>query len=121
MNGAINGVAKRAAIAVAWLGVLATPAVAAESAVTIIHGAASGAASGQTAAGLPTVLRGWPPGAPRMAATPEPKRDAPGWIATGGDTLWLVERGGGQVVGCWLQGSTRAGETEIRCGHGAWR
>jgi len=44
-----------------------------------------------------------------------------GWIATGGETLWLVERGGGRVVGCWLQGSTQAGETDVRCGRGTLR
>ncbi len=115
MNGAIKWVV------VAGLVVLAAPAIAVESGVTVIRGTTSDTAAGQPAAGLPTVLRGWPPGAERLAAKPEPKRDAPGWIATGGETLWLVERGGGRVVGCWLQGSTQAGETDVRCGRGALR
>ncbi len=117
----MNGTIKWAAIMVTGLGVLSTPAVAVESGVKVIRGPASDAASGKPAAGLPTVLRGWPPGAKRLAAKPEPKRDAPQWISTGGDALWLVERDGGRVVGCWLQGSTQAGETDVRCGRGAWR
>ncbi len=121
MNGAIKCATKWAAITVAGLGVLAVSAVAAETGVTVIRGTASDAASGQPAAGLPTVLRGWPPGAPRRAPKPEPKRDAPGWIATGGETLWLVERDGGRVVGCWLQGSTQVGEIDVLCGRGALR
>ncbi len=121
MNGAISQTAKWAVIVVAGLGVLAAPAVAAETEVTVIRGTTSDTAAGQAAAGLPTILRGWPPGARRLAAKPKPKRDAPGWIATGGDSLWLVERGGGRVVGCWLQGSTQAGETDVRCGRGTLR
>ncbi len=121
MNGAINWAAKWTVIVVAGLGVLAAPAVAAETGVTVIRGTTIGTAAGQAAAGLPTVLRGWPPGAPRRAPKPEPKRDAPGWIATGGETLWLVERDGGRVVGCWLQGSTQVGEIDILCGRGALR
>ncbi len=117
----MNGAIKWAAIVVAGLSVLAAPAVAVETGITVIRGTVSEAASNQPAAGLPTVLRGWPPGAQRKAAKPKPKRDAPGWIATGGETLWLVERGGGRVVGCWLQGSTQVGETDIRCSRGALR
>ncbi len=120
MNGAIKWAAKWAAITIAGLGVLAAPAVAAETEVTVIRGTASNSASGQPTAGLPTVLRGWPPGAPRVAAEPEPKRDAPDWIATGGESMWLVERGG-QLIGCWLQGSTQVGEIDVLCGRGAWR
>ena len=73
------------------------------------------------ATGLPTVLRGWPSGSPRIAAKPKPKRVSPGWIATGGETLRLVERDGGRVVGCWLQGSTQVSEIDVLCGRGAWR
>ncbi len=116
----MNGAIKRVAIVVAGLGVLAAPAVAVESGVTVIRGTTSDTATGQAAAGLPTVLRGWPPGAPRRAPKPEPKRDAPGWIATGGESMWLVERGG-RVIGCWLQGSTQVGEIDVLCGRGAWR
>ena len=76
----MNGTIKWAAIMVAGLGVLTAPAVAAKSGVTVIRGTTSDSASGQSAARLPTVLRGWPPGAKRLAAKPEPKRDAPGWI-----------------------------------------
>ncbi len=121
MNGAISQTAKWAVIVVAGLGVLAAPAVAVETEIAVIRGTASDAASVQPAAGLPTILRGWPPGARRLAAKPKPKRDAPGWIATGGDSLWLVERGSGQLVGCWLQGSTQVGELDVICGRGAWR
>ena len=120
MKGAINRAAKWAAIVVAGLGVLAAPAVAVETGITVIRGTASEAASDQPTAGIPTVLRGWPPGAPRRAPKPEPKRDAPGWIATGGESMWLVERGG-RVVGCWLQGSTQVGEIDVLCERGAWR
>ncbi len=120
MNGAINWAAKWTVIAVAGLGVLAAPAVAEKTGVTVIRGTTSDAASGQLATGLPTVLRGWPQEAPRAAAEPEPKRDAPGWIATGGESMWLVERGG-RVIGCWLQGSTQVGEIDVLCGRGAWR
>ncbi len=120
MNGAINWAAKWTVIAVAGLGVLAAPAVAEKTGVTVIRGTTIGTAAGQAAAGLPTVLRGWPPGAPRRAPKPEPKRDAPGWIATGGESMWLVERGG-RVVGCWLQGSTQVGEIDVLCERGAWR
>ncbi len=121
MKGAINRAAKWAANVVAGLGVLAAPAVAVETGITVIRGTASEAAADQPTAGIPTVLRGWPPGAPRRAPKPEPKRNSPGWIATGGETLWLIERGGGRVVGCWLQGSTQVGETDVRCGRGALR
>ncbi len=86
----------------------------------MIRRAASDTATGRPAAGLPTVLRGWAPGAERVAAKPEPKRYAPVWIATGGESMWLVERGG-RVVGCWLQGSTQVGEIDVLCGRGAWR
>ena len=117
----MNGVIKRAVIVVAGLGVLAAPAVAANTGVSVIRGTVGDTATGRpAAAGLPTVLRGWAPGAERVAAKPEPKRDAPGWIATGGESMWLVERGG-QVVGCWLQGSTQVGEIDVLCGRGAWR
>ena len=121
MTGAINRGAKWTVIVVAGLGVLGAPAVAAETEVTVIRGTTSDAATDQLTAGLPTVLRGWSPGAPRRAPKPKPKRHEPGWIATGGETLWLVERGGGRVVGCWLQGSTHAGETDVRCGRGTLR
>ena len=107
----MTGAIKMAAFMVAGLGVLGAPAVAAETDVTVLRGTASNAESGRV-----TLLRGWPAGAPRKPATPAPERDAPGWIATGGETLWLVERDGGEVLGCWLQGSTDADETdEIRC------
>ncbi len=117
----MNGAIRWTAIMVVGLGVLAAPVLAAETAVTVIRGTASDTASLPASAGLPTVLRGWQAGSPRSAKAPAPRRDSSGWIATGGDTLWLVERHGGRVIGCWLQGSTQAGETEIRCGHGAWR
>jgi len=117
MNGAITW----AATVVVGLGVLAAPAAAEKSGITVIRGTMSDAVAGRAAAGLPTVLRGWPPGSPRSAAKPKPKRVSPGWIATGGDTLWLIERGGGRVVGCWLQDSTQVGETDIRCGRNILR
>ena len=117
----MNGAIKWAVIVVAGLGVLAAPAVAVESGIKVIRGTTSDTAAGQPADGLPTVLRGWPSGAQRKAAKPEPKRDQPGWVASGGETLWLVERGGGGLIGCWLQGSTQAGETDIRCKRGALR
>ena len=100
---------------------LGTSAFAAETGVTVLRGTASDADSGPAAAGLVTVLRGWPAGAPRPAKAPAAYRAGPGWIATGGDTLWLVERGGARLIGCWLQGSTEAGETDIRCGRAALR
>ena len=121
MNGVINRAAKWTVIVVAGLGVLAAPAVAVETGITVIRGTASKAASDQPTAGLPTVLRGWAPGSPRSVAKPKPKRVSPGWIATGGDTLWLIERGGGRVVGCWLQDTTQVGETDIRCGRNILR
>ncbi len=112
----MNGAMKLAVIMVAGLGVLGAPAVAAETGVTVLRGSASAADTGRV-----TVLRGWQAGSPRPAKAPPPRRAAPGWIATGGDTLWLVERGGGRVTGCWLQGSTQAGETDILCGQGGLR
>ncbi len=115
----MNGIGKWAVIMVAGLGVLAAPA-AAETGVTVLRGTASDAAAGADS-GKVTVLRGWPAGAPDRAKAPPPHRAAPGWIATGGETLWLVERGGGRVIACWLQGSTEAGETDIRCGRGGLR
>ncbi len=121
MNGAINRAAKWAVIVISGLGVLAAPAIAGKSGVTVIRGTASDAKTDEPAAGLPTVLRGWPPGSPRSAAKPKQKRVSPGWIATGGDTLWLIERGGGRVVGCWLQDSTQVGEIDVLCERGAWR
>ena len=121
MNGAIKCATRLAATVVTGLGVLATPAVAAQTEVTVIRGTASDTASGQPADGLPAVLRGWPPGAKRAQAKPEPKPGAPGWIATGGETLWLLEPGGERMIGCWLQGSTQVGGTDIRCGRGALR
>ncbi len=121
----MNDISKWAVIMAAGLAVLGTPAVSAETGVTVIRGSASDADSGPPAdgplAGLVTVLRGWPAGEPRRPATPTPDSTAPGWIATGGDTLWLVERGGGRVIGCWLQGSTQAGETDVFCGQGGLR
>jgi hypothetical protein len=55
------------------------------------------------------------------APSPAPDSDGSGWIAVGGDALWLVERDGGRVIGCWLQGSTQVGRTNVRCGEGGWR
>ena len=121
MNVAIKWSTRWAAIMVAGLGVVAAPAVAAKTEVTVIRGTASGAASGQPAGGLPTVLRGCLPGTKRVQAKPEPEPQAPGWIATGGETLWLLERGGERMIGCWLQGSTQVGGIDIRCGRGALR
>jgi hypothetical protein len=112
----MNGAYKLAAIVVAGFGVLAAPAAAAETGVTVLRGTASDTDSGKV-----TVLRGWQVGAKRPAKAPAPRGAAPGWIATGGETLWLVERGGGRVIGCWLQGSTQAGETDIRCAQGGLR
>ena len=114
MNGAIKWVV------VAGLVVLAAPAVAVESGIKVIRGTTSDTAAGQPADGLPTVLRGWPSGAQRKAAKPEPKREAPKWIAAGGESMWLIDRTGG-VIGCWLQGSTQVGELDVICGRGAWR
>jgi len=102
MNVAIKWTTRWAVVVVAGLGALATPAVAAKTEVTVIRGTASDAASGQPGGGLPTVLRGWPPGAKRVRAKPEPELQAAGGIATGGETLWLLERGGERMIGCWL-------------------
>ncbi len=107
------------AIVVAVLGLPA--AAAAQSGVAVVRGTASAAES--SVVGFPTILRGqsaaqsWRAGTP----SPPPEYDPYAWIAAGGDTLWLVERQGDRIVGCWLQGSSRAGETEIRCARDAWR
>ena len=68
-------------IVIAGFGVLAAPALAEKTGVTVIRGTTSDTAT----VGLPTVLRGWLPGAPRRAPKSEPKRADPGWIATGGE------------------------------------
>jgi hypothetical protein len=115
MNRAFKLAAIVAAIVIAGIGVLAGPA-AAQTGVTVLRGTASDTDSGKV-----TVLRGWQVGAKRPAKARAPRGAAPGWIATGGETLWLVERGGGRVIGCWLQGSTQAGETDIRCAQGGLR
>lgn len=121
----MNGIGKWAVIMVVGLGVPGAPVVAAETGVTVIRGAVSDTDSGPPAAkplaGLVTVLRGWPVGEPRRPAAPALDSAAPGWIATGGETLWLVERGGGRVIGCWLQGSTQVGETDVFCAQGGLR
>ncbi len=108
-----------AAALVAGLALFAAPAVAAETDVTVIRGTMSDAAAPE--AGVATVLRGWPAGTPRPASAAAPEPGPTNWIATAGDTLWLVERQGGRVVGCWLQGSGRVGVSNIRCRRGAWR
>ena len=109
-------------IVVAGLGV-PVAAVAAESGVAVVRGTATASAAAPSAVGLPAILRGRPAASPRRASTPPspPEYDSAGWIATGGDTLWLVERQGDGIVGCWLQGSARAGETVIRCARDSWR
>lgn len=117
----MNSAGTWAATLIAALALFAAPAVAAQADVTVIRGTMSDAAAEQAAGGLPTVLRGWRAGAPRPAATPEPEPGPTSWIAAGGDTLWLVERNGGRVIGCWLQGSGRVGVSNVRCGQGAWR
>ncbi len=117
----MNSASTWAATLVAGLALFAAPAAAAETDVTVIRGTMSDTAAARQEAGLPTILRGWPAGAPRRAAAPEPEPGPTRWIATAGDTLWLVERRGGRVVGCWLQGSGRVGVSNIRCRRGAWR
>jgi hypothetical protein len=120
----MNGAIKLAAIMAIGLGVFAAQAVdAAESGVTVVRGTAGNAAATKAVTGLPTVLRGIKASSPRRAKAPRrgSRSAASGWIATGGDTLWLVERQGGRIIGCWLQGSTQAGQTDIRCGRGGWR
>ena len=105
--------------------VLGLPAasIAAESGVAVVRGTATASTVEPLVAGIPTILRGQPAAASWRASTPPspPEYEPPGWITTGGDTLWLVERQGDGIVGCWLQGSARAGETVIRCAHDTWR
>ncbi len=112
---------KLAATMITGLVVWASGAIAAETVVTVFRGTESGAAADQQQAGLPVVLRGMPVASRQPADTQAPEPDGDGWTATGGEALWLVERDGGQVLGCWLQGSSQAGMTDVRCGEGVWR
>ena len=114
---------KWAAIMLVGLGLASAAATSAEATVTVLRGTAGKPGATQASAGMPTVLRGRQSGSPKSAETGKrrARRAASGWITTGGDTLWMVERRGGQIVGCWLQGSTQAGRTEIRCARRGWR
>ncbi len=120
----MNSAIKWAAIIAIGLGVVSLRAAAgAETGVTVVRGTPSKSAAAKTSAGLPTVLRGRQAGSSNSTATRKRRSRgaATGWITTGGETLWLVQRHGGRIVGCWMQGSTQAGQSEIRCARSAWR
>lgn len=112
------------AIAVVGLGMVSAGAsFAADSGVTVLRGTPTQTAETKASAGEHIVLRGMPAERSQSAESRKSRsrQVASGWISTGGEALWLVERRGGTIVGCWLQGSTYAGRSEIRCARTRWR